>query len=92
MLALPFTFNEETGILERSWAGQFDEAAYVNLYTNIEGKFNTGSIKHNLLFGVDLSRGNVLSVLHRSLCLSVFMIVSIALKFVGVMRTQLRPT
>jgi iron complex outermembrane recepter protein len=59
VLALPFTFNEETGILERSWASQFEEASYVNLYTNIEGNFNTGSVQHDLLFGVDLSRGTV---------------------------------
>jgi iron complex outermembrane receptor protein len=57
VLALPFVFNEETGILDRAWADQFSEASYLNLYTNVEGKFNTGSIQHNLLFGVDLSRG-----------------------------------
>jgi iron complex outermembrane recepter protein len=59
VLALPFTLDEQTGILERAWAGQFDEAVYLNLYTNIEGNFNTGSIQHNLLFGVDLARGQV---------------------------------
>jgi iron complex outermembrane recepter protein len=59
VLALPFTLDEETGILERSWAGQSEEASYLNLYTNVEGKFNTGLVKHNLLFGIDLSRGNV---------------------------------
>ncbi|MEH2378047.1 MAG: TonB-dependent siderophore receptor [Nostoc sp.] len=35
--------------------GQFDDQAY-NMATDIIGKFSTGSIKHQLLFGFDLSR------------------------------------
>ncbi|MEH2444898.1 MAG: TonB-dependent siderophore receptor [Nostoc sp.] len=35
--------------------GRFDDQAY-NLATDIIGKFSTGSIKHQLLFGFDLSR------------------------------------
>jgi len=47
------SFDEETGILER-----FEYAAggtYERFFTNAEliGKFNTGSIKHQLLFGVE---------------------------------------
>jgi iron complex outermembrane recepter protein len=58
VLALPFTLDERTGILERGWADQFEEASSLNLYTNVEGKFKTGSVQHSLLFGIDLSRGN----------------------------------
>ena len=56
VLALPFGLNEDTGILTRFWAGQGQDQNDFSLNTNVEGKFNTGSIKHNLLFGVDLSR------------------------------------
>ncbi|WP_442939887.1 TonB-dependent siderophore receptor [Nostoc sp.] len=35
--------------------GQFNDEAY-NLLTDIVGKFSTGSIQHQLLFGFDLSR------------------------------------
>ncbi|MEH2094189.1 MAG: TonB-dependent siderophore receptor [Nostoc sp.] len=35
--------------------GQFDDEAY-NMATDIIGKFSTGSIQHQLLFGFDLSR------------------------------------
>ncbi|MDF5725443.1 MAG: TonB-dependent siderophore receptor [Rhizonema sp. PD37] len=34
----------------------YDDYSY-NLTTNLIGKFSTGSVKHQLLFGVDLSRG-----------------------------------
>ncbi|MEH1832778.1 MAG: TonB-dependent siderophore receptor [Nostoc sp.] len=36
----------------------FDDYSY-NLTTNLIGKFSTGSVKHQLLFGVDLSRSEV---------------------------------
>lgn len=43
-------------ILNREFGeGQFDDEAY-NLLTDIVGKFSTGSIQHQLLFGFDLSR------------------------------------
>lgn len=53
VLALPFRIDEEEGILTRFWADQFEEQDNFGLYTNVEGKFATGSIKHTLLFGVD---------------------------------------
>ncbi|MHC5826044.1 MAG: TonB-dependent siderophore receptor, partial [Nostoc sp.] len=43
-------------ILNREFdQGQFNDEAY-NLATDITGKFSTGSIQHQLLFGFDLSR------------------------------------
>jgi iron complex outermembrane receptor protein len=48
--------NEETGDLARSiddQVGNFDSYA---LQTNLNGEFSTGSIKHQLLLGVDFSR------------------------------------
>ncbi|AFY58529.1 TonB-dependent siderophore receptor [Rivularia sp. PCC 7116] len=62
VLALPFRFNEEAGILTRIWSSQSQEQDNFSINTNVEGKFNTGSIRHNLLFGVDLSRNEVDSV------------------------------
>ncbi|MGB6298757.1 MAG: TonB-dependent siderophore receptor [Rivularia sp. (in: cyanobacteria)] len=59
VLALPFRLNEETGILTRIWAVQGRDQDYFSFNTNIEGKFTTGSIRHNLLFGVDLNRSDI---------------------------------
>ena len=56
ILALPFEIDNETGILTRVFADQEREEDNYYLYTNVEGKFATGSIKHNVLFGVDLGR------------------------------------
>ncbi|MEM9543255.1 MAG: TonB-dependent siderophore receptor [Cyanobacteria bacterium P01_E01_bin.42] len=58
VLALPFVLDEDTGILTRVFAAQFNDVDINTLYTNIQGEFNTGSVKHNLLFGVDLSRSD----------------------------------
>jgi iron complex outermembrane recepter protein len=52
----PFSLDESTGILDRSLRAYEDESKDYALYTNIRGKFNTGSVKHSLLFGVDVSR------------------------------------
>ena len=57
LLAFPDELNEETGILTRFWAEEDLGNDLFSLNTNLEGKFTTGSIKHNLLFGVDLIRG-----------------------------------
>jgi iron complex outermembrane recepter protein len=57
VLALPLDFDEEAGIVLRAWADQDNKANFLNLDTNIQGKFATGSIEHTLLFGVDLSTG-----------------------------------
>ena len=56
ILALPFELDESTGELTRFFATQPIENDAYSLYTNVRGNFNTGSLKHNLLFGVDLSR------------------------------------
>ena len=56
ILALPFEIDEETGILTRTFADQERQEDTFALYTNIDGKFNTGKIKHNVLFGIDLAR------------------------------------
>ena len=56
VLALPFSIDEETGILTRAFADRERQEDTFALYTNIDGKFNTGKVQHNLLFGVDLAR------------------------------------
>jgi iron complex outermembrane receptor protein len=50
------SLDEETGILERTWRDieKFDET--YALQTNVVGEFSTGSVNHNLLFGIDLFR------------------------------------
>ena len=58
VLALPFGLDESTGEFTRLFATQPVESEEYSLYTNVKGEFNTGSFKHNLLFGVDLSRAN----------------------------------
>jgi iron complex outermembrane recepter protein len=56
LTTLQLFLDESTGILDRSFLFFENEDNNYALYTNVRGKFNTGSIKHNLLFGVDLSR------------------------------------
>ncbi len=48
--------NEETGILSRTFNSNDDYDELYALQTDITSKFETGSIKHNLTFGVDLNR------------------------------------
>ncbi|MGD1939161.1 MAG: TonB-dependent siderophore receptor [Cyanophyceae cyanobacterium] len=55
IIAVPLAIDDE-GNVNRILAAQQNERDNYSLYTNIQGRFNTGSIKHNLLFGVDLSR------------------------------------
>jgi iron complex outermembrane recepter protein len=57
VLALPLDFDDQTGEVQRAWADQGNEANFLSLDTNIQGKLATGSIKHTLLLGVDLSTG-----------------------------------
>jgi len=56
VLALPFTFDDATGILTRFFADQESEEKYYALQTNAVGKFTTRFAEHTLLLGVDLSR------------------------------------
>ncbi|MGH8000312.1 MAG: TonB-dependent siderophore receptor, partial [Brasilonema sp.] len=51
--------NEQTGVLRRTWYdGDVKQKDYA-LQTNVVGKFATGSVKHTLLFGVDLFRQTI---------------------------------
>jgi iron complex outermembrane recepter protein len=47
---------EDSGILERDYRLNEEQRENYSLQTNAVGKFATGSIKHQLLFGVDLNR------------------------------------
>lgn len=58
VLALPFGLDEPTGTLTRVFAAQFNENTFFNLNTSLQGEFDTGSIKHNVVAGVDLSRAD----------------------------------
>ena len=55
-LTIPTAFDETTGILDRIYAFDDFYSDDYSLQTNAVGKFNTGSVKHILLFGVDLNR------------------------------------
>jgi iron complex outermembrane receptor protein len=48
--------NEETGNLSRDVTDQLGNLDSYVLQTNVVGEFTTGSVAHQLLFGVDLSR------------------------------------
>lgn len=50
------TLDETTGNLSRSWSDNSGNNQSYGLQTNLIGKFATGSVKHTLLFGVDLNR------------------------------------
>jgi iron complex outermembrane receptor protein len=52
----PRFVNPETGILARRVASNDDLFEAYSVQTNLIGKFSTGSVKHTLLFGVDLDR------------------------------------
>jgi iron complex outermembrane receptor protein len=55
-VALPFVFNQATATLGRAFASQDGQNDNFSLLTNVLGEFTTGSVKHTLLFGVDLNR------------------------------------
>ncbi len=54
--AEPLQLDEATGDLSRNFRSNDDYNEIYSLQTDVVGKFETGSIKHTLLFGVDLSR------------------------------------
>ena len=54
----PLFIDESTGILTRAFSFQETEVDTYSLYTNVQGKFNTGSVEHTLLAGIDLTRWN----------------------------------
>ncbi|MEM7062503.1 MAG: TonB-dependent siderophore receptor [Cyanobacteria bacterium P01_B01_bin.77] len=53
-IAFTTFFEETTGTAFRSWALQEQELESYSLQSNVLGEFTTGSIEHDLLFGVDL--------------------------------------
>ena len=54
--AIPIALNEETGRLTRSWSLQDSETELFALQTNVVGEFSTGSVDHELQFGIDVDR------------------------------------
>ncbi|RCJ41936.1 ferrichrome-iron receptor [Nostoc minutum NIES-26] len=57
-LTIPIAFDEATGDLTRVYAYDDFNSDDYSLQTNVVGKFATGSVKHTLLFGIDLNRNN----------------------------------
>jgi iron complex outermembrane recepter protein len=54
--AFPFSVDAATGIITRNLGGFDIDVKTYALQTNVVGKFNTGALKHTLLFGVDVSQ------------------------------------
>lgn len=54
-VAYPFEIDEETGTVTRFWAAQPQEGESYSLQTNAVGEFATGTVDHELVFGVDLN-------------------------------------
>ncbi|MDV3351194.1 TonB-dependent siderophore receptor [Leptothoe sp. LEGE 181152] len=54
----PISLDETTGLVNRFVSSQNIDTDTYSLYTNVQGEFNTGSVEHTLLFGVDLSRSD----------------------------------
>ncbi|MEM7062492.1 MAG: TonB-dependent siderophore receptor [Cyanobacteria bacterium P01_B01_bin.77] len=52
----PVFLDESTGVADRFFGAQTNETETYSLYTNVQGKFDTGPIQHTVLFGVDLAR------------------------------------
>ncbi|MEM8718514.1 MAG: TonB-dependent siderophore receptor [Cyanobacteria bacterium P01_G01_bin.39] len=57
-LTVPLFFDADTGLVTRVFAGQDTDIQNYSLQTNVEGEFDTGSIEHTLLFGIDLQRSD----------------------------------
>ncbi|TYQ29828.1 TonB-dependent receptor [Pseudanabaena sp. UWO310] len=55
LTTLPAAFNEVSGTLIRVYGKREFEVNDYSLQTNVVGKFDTGSLKHTLLAGVDLN-------------------------------------
>jgi iron complex outermembrane receptor protein len=54
--ALPFGFDETTGIVTRILGLRVVDLENYSLQTNVVGEFKTGAIAHTLLTGIDLNR------------------------------------
>ena len=57
--AVPIAIDDPTGILTRTFASQDRDEDSFTLYTNAEGNFATGKVKHNVLLGIDLNRSQI---------------------------------
>ncbi|MGD2179871.1 TonB-dependent siderophore receptor [Lusitaniella coriacea] len=57
-IAIPFNFNETAGILTRLDASVDNLQESIALQTNLIGKFNTGSVAHEVLLGLDLGHNS----------------------------------
>ncbi|MEH2168913.1 MAG: TonB-dependent siderophore receptor [Nostoc sp.] len=53
VIALPLSFDEATGTVDRFFASQEGHDENYTLQANVVGEFATGSINHTLLFGAD---------------------------------------
>lgn len=62
--ALPFLFDEDTGVVTRFFADQDGQLNSYSLSTNLTGQLTTGRINHKLLIGLDLNR-NTFDVITR---------------------------
>ncbi|MEM1256658.1 MAG: TonB-dependent siderophore receptor [Cyanobacteria bacterium P01_H01_bin.21] len=54
----PIFLDETTGLANRFLVFQEGNTETYSLYTNVQGEFNTGSIGHTVLLGVDVNRSN----------------------------------
>lgn len=54
--SIPFDFDEDTGFIINFLGQQDIDIQNYSLQTNVVGEFDTGSVGHTLLFGVDLNR------------------------------------
>lgn len=55
-VAFPFALDEETGELSRFFAAQPQDSQSYTFQTSLIGEFETGSVEHELLVGLDLNR------------------------------------
>ncbi|MEG4586791.1 TonB-dependent receptor [Microcoleus sp. MOSTC5] len=58
VIALQLGFDDATSTLDRFFASQDGQDKNYAFQTNIVGEFATGSVKHTLLFGADISYNN----------------------------------
>ncbi|MEH2180226.1 TonB-dependent siderophore receptor [Nostoc sp.] len=56
--AVPLSIDDTTGIENRVFATQDSTERSYSLQTNVQGKFNTGAVKHTFLFGVDFNHSD----------------------------------
>ncbi|MBW4471485.1 MAG: TonB-dependent receptor plug domain-containing protein [Stenomitos rutilans HA7619-LM2] len=62
LIALPLSLIEPQGTLLRFFADQDGTEKSYSVQTNVQGKFNTGSVRHVFLFGVDFNHSDQTNV------------------------------